>query len=355
MFSSSFAKTTVKQTGLAQGDSATSKLGTAFGKPLLLAICVAMAGCASQSAASNADNSHWWSFGSDKSPATASAPAKPAPAPAAPVSTANAASAEGSHWWWPFGDSAAKSATPVATNISAVPLIDPKVTQAWLDQYEPRMREAIKGSQLQLERRDNVLAITLPVDSTFNPKRPEMLLPVTLGPLTRVAKAVEGDSSSAVLILGHADTSGVAAQNLQVSTARAGSIAAIFHLSGLERNRLMTKGMGSVMPRAANDSAEGRALNRRVEILLTPQSTMLALLDHYNQATPPATVLALNDTPAAPAKPAAPAAATKKAPATTKKAPAKKVAAKAPVKAPAKPAATPKKSAAKPAASDSAN
>jgi hypothetical protein len=45
-------------------------------------------------------------------------------------------------------------------------------------------------------------------------------------------------------------------------------VAAIFRLSGLQRDRLMLRGMGGDAPRAANDSVEGRALNRRVELLV---------------------------------------------------------------------------------------
>jgi flagellar motor protein MotB len=52
--------------------------------------------------------------------------------------------------------------------------------------------------------------------------------------------------------------------------------------------------MGSVMPRAANDSNEGRALNRRVEILMTPQNTMVALVSKYSQpALSPAELVAV--------------------------------------------------------------
>ncbi len=40
------------------------------------------------------------------------------------------------------------------------------------------------------------------------------------------------------------------------------------------------------MPRAANDSNAGRALNRRVEIVLTPKPTLVALLAKYNQPAP---------------------------------------------------------------------
>lgn len=170
--------------------------------------------------------------------------------------------------------------------------LDPVITQAWLDDYEPRLREAIKGSHFELERRDDVLVVTAPVQGTFNPDRPHMLLPVTLGPISRVAKLVEADKSIAVLVLGHADSSGAAELNRDLSHQRARAFTAIFRLSGLKQDRLMVKGLGSDMPRAANDSVQGRALNRRVEIVLTPQQTMRALFAKYSQPTSAAPVVA---------------------------------------------------------------
>ncbi|NQD91571.1 OmpA family protein [Pseudomonas sp. CrR25] len=168
----------------------------------------------------------------------------------------------------------------------AVAMPDAKITQAWLDDYEPRVREAIKGSHFELERRENLLVVTAPVQGSFNPDRPHMLLPVTLGPISRVAKLVENDQNIAVLVLGHADSSGAATLNRELSHERARAFTAIFRLSGLKQNRLMVKGLGSDMPRAANDSVEGRALNRRVEILLTAQNTMHALVAKYSQPAP---------------------------------------------------------------------
>ncbi|MEX5352493.1 OmpA family protein [Pseudomonas juntendi] len=299
-------------------------------KTLALALCLAATGCAqhSQNASSDAGLS-WWPFGSDKV-----AEQEVKEAVTEKVAKADAKSESSSRWWWPFGGDDKQAKGPV------VPKIDQKATQAWLDEYEPKVREAIKGSKFELERRDNVLAVTIPVDGSYNPDRPNMLLPMTLGPITRVAKTVETDPKTAVLVLGHADTSGAAAANQKLSLERAASVSAIFRLSGLQRDRLTLKGMGSVMPRAANDSAEGRALNRRVEMLLTPQNTMVALLAKYQQAAPapaPASMVAVQDkTPAA--KPAAKAAAKPAAKKTTAKA-------KAPAKTTAK-----KKATAKPAA-----
>ena len=282
--------------------------------------------------------SSWWPFSSksaDEKAADAKADLKadlkaatPAPA-AAPAAPAIAKTDSETHWWWPFESKPKPLAKVDVTN---VPMPDPKITQAWLDDYEPRLRAAIKDSNLQLERRDNVLVVIAPVDGSYNPKRPTMLLPVTLGPFTRVAKAVEADPKTAVLVLGHVDSTGSAPASQALTKERAVSIASIFSLSGLKQDRLMLRGMGDMMPRAANDSTQGRALNRRMEIMFTQRTTMLALLSKYSSGkTPPvAEMVAVQDVPA---------------PAAVAKAPAKKAVAK---KSAAKPAA--KKTPAKPAA-----
>lgn len=305
-------------------------------KTLALALCLAITGCAQHPQNDSADSgSNWWPFGSDK---VADKEVKDAVNEKVAKTEAKAeAKSEGGSWWWPFGGSDDKAGEKTA----AVPKIDTKATQAWLDSYEPKLREAIKDSKLELERREDVLVVTLPVDSGYNPDRPAMLLPISLAPITRVAKLVETDTKTAVLILGHADSSGVAAANQKLSLERAASVSAIFRLSGLQRDRLNLRGMGSVAPRAANDSAQGRSLNRRVEMILTPQATMVALVAKYQQPTPsPAELVAVQDVKPAAAKPVAKAAA---------KAPAKAATAKK--AAPAKTAAAPKKAApAKPAA-----
>lgn len=377
-------------------------------KSLALALCLTITGCA-QTPQNDAEGGHWWSFGSDKAvtkdavtqtdakpdakPAAGAKPAAPvsaaaaptaAPAPAAKADTGSswwpfssksadekAADAKAdlkadlkaaepapavaktdteTHWWWPFESKPKPLAKVDVTN---VPMPDPKITQAWLDDYEPRLRAAIKDSNLQLERRDNVLVVIAPVDGSYNPKRPAMLLPVTLGPFTRVAKAVEADPKTAVLVLGHVDATGTAPASQALTKERAQSIASIFSLSGLKQDRLMLRGMGDLMPRAANDSTQGRALNRRMEIMFTQRTTMLALLSKYQSGkTPPAAeMVAVQNVPAPAPAAKAPA---KKAPA-AKKAAAKPAAKKAPAKPAAKKPAPAKAKAATPAATPAAN
>ncbi|WP_300730719.1 OmpA family protein [Pseudomonas sp.] len=306
-------------------------------KTLALALCLVITGCA-QTPQNDADSGHkWWQFGSsdqasspkDKSVADASKPAdtKPVAKAATPAPAVKATSEK--NWWWPFGGN---DKDTKATTVGVIPMPDPKITQAWLDEYEPRLRVAIKDTNLQLERRENLLVIVASADSSFKATRPDLLMPAMLGPFTRVAKVVEGDPKTAVLVLGHADSSGTMAANTRLSLDRAKSVAAIFRMSGLESNRLTLRGMGSVMPRAANDSNEGRSLNRRVEIMMTQQATMVALVSKYSQpALSPADLVAVQPAvaPSDAKKAAAPA---KKSAVAKNTAPAKKAVKKTPAK-----------------------
>ena len=343
-------------------------------KTLALALCLAITGCA-QTPQNDADGGHkWWQMGSSDQASTpadkTTAAAKPADSkttpPVAKAATAPAVAAKDSgSSWWPFGSDSAKKETPVekekvvaapaaatsdknwwwpfgsdakaskAAPVGVIPMPDPKITQAWLDEYEPRLRIAIKDTNLQLERRENLLIIVASADSSFKATRPDLLMPSMLGPFTRVAKVVEGDPKTAVLVLGHADSSGAMAANTRLSLDRAKSVAAIFRMSGLQGNRLTLRGMGSVMPRAANDSNEGRALNRRVEILMTPQATMVALVSKYSQpALTPAELVAVQPAVAPSVAKKNAAAPAKKGVVAKKAAPAKKAAKPAPAKKP---------------------
>jgi len=343
-------------------------------KTLALALCLAITGCA-QTPQNDADGGHkWWQMGSSDQASTpadkTTAAAKPADSkttpPVAKAATAPAVAAKDSgSSWWPFGSDSAKKDTPVekekvaaapaaatsdknwwwpfgsdakaskAAPVGVIPMPDPKITQAWLDEYEPRLRIAIKDTNLQLERRENLLIIVASADSSFKATRPDLLMPSMLGPFTRVAKVVEGDPKTAVLVLGHADSSGAMAANTRLSLDRAKSVAAIFRMSGLQGSRLTLRGMGSVMPRAANDSNEGRALNRRVEILMTPQATMVALVSKYSQpALTPAELVAVQPAVAPSVAKKNAAAPAKKGVVAKKAAPAKKAAKPAPAKKP---------------------
>lgn len=68
-------------------------------------------------------------------------------------------------------------------------------------------------------------------------------------------------------IQGHTDSDGSAAYNLQLSERRAESVLKYLILYGIDPVRLKSKGYGETMPVAANDTAENKAKNRRVELV----------------------------------------------------------------------------------------
>jgi outer membrane protein OmpA-like peptidoglycan-associated protein len=71
-----------------------------------------------------------------------------------------------------------------------------------------------------------------------------------------------------VNVCGHTDSSGGAEHNLKLSLDRAQSVADGLATRGVDKGRLKVQGLGSAYPLAGNETAEGKALNRRTEIIL---------------------------------------------------------------------------------------
>ena len=75
--------------------------------------------------------------------------------------------------------------------------------------------------------------------------------------------------TTSILLEGHTDSTGDPAANKQLSQARADAVKAALVRSGIDGSRIQTQGVGSDQPLASNDSEEGRAQNRRTELVVT--------------------------------------------------------------------------------------
>ncbi|MBN1944753.1 MAG: OmpA family protein [Bradymonadales bacterium] len=96
--------------------------------------------------------------------------------------------------------------------------------------------------------------------------------PVSFWLLNKVAEAIEEATwIGRVRIEGHTDNRGGAAFNLDLSQRRAESVLTYLAARGIARERLEAQGFGLTRPIADNDTEEGRALNRRVEFVITEQ------------------------------------------------------------------------------------
>ena len=83
--------------------------------------------------------------------------------------------------------------------------------------------------------------------------------------LRSAAQALRDNPNAEVEIGGHTDDSGTIDHNQELSNARAQAVADWLVAHGISRDQLTVKGYGSTVPKAANDTEEHRALNRRIE------------------------------------------------------------------------------------------
>jgi len=97
------------------------------------------------------------------------------------------------------------------------------------------------------------------------------LLPDAQIKLNDVAKALaEQDPDSKIVVEGHTDSQGAAAFNQDLSQRRAESVRSYLASHGIASDRMTAQGFGPTRSIADNASAEGRANNRRVEIVVQP-------------------------------------------------------------------------------------
>ena len=86
--------------------------------------------------------------------------------------------------------------------------------------------------------------------------------------LTNLAESLRKYSDTDVLIVGHTDATGSDSYNQGLSDRRAASAAGYLAQQGVTRTRVKTAGRGESEPIESNETAEGRAQNRRVEVVI---------------------------------------------------------------------------------------
>lgn len=92
------------------------------------------------------------------------------------------------------------------------------------------------------------------------------LLPRSTATLREALGALRNQPDLALIVEGHTDAAGDAAYNRDLSQRRADAVVNWLVEHGVERKRLEARGAGEARPVASNDTAQGRALNRRVEL-----------------------------------------------------------------------------------------
>ena len=97
------------------------------------------------------------------------------------------------------------------------------------------------------------------------------LLPIAKSKLQDVAKALLEQGDSDIVVEGHTDSFGAADKNQELSLRRAEEVRGYLVSQGIPTQSIRAVGRGEESPIASNDTSEGRANNRRVEIVVKPK------------------------------------------------------------------------------------
>ncbi|MEI8616156.1 OmpA family protein [Shewanella sp. PP-He15 brown] len=139
----------------------------------------------------------------------------------------------------------------------------------YMDVQETKLRQQLASTGVSVTRSGDNIILNMPNEVTFGVDQTE-LSDGAKRVLNSVAVVAKEYSKTQLNVLGYTDSSGSDSYNLRLSQVRAGEVGNYLMSKGVASARVKSKGMGEASPIASNTNANGRAQNRRVEIVLTP-------------------------------------------------------------------------------------
>lgn len=139
----------------------------------------------------------------------------------------------------------------------------------YMDRQQRALEAELSGTGVGVARQGDVLVLRMPSDVTFASAQ-STIDPRFNAVLDDVARVLNEYDRSTIDIIGHADSDGADAYNLDLSRRRASSVAGYLVSRNVLADRLFVDGRGESQPIADNSTASGKAQNRRVEILIRP-------------------------------------------------------------------------------------
>ena len=136
---------------------------------------------------------------------------------------------------------------------------------AYMDAQERELREQLQGTGVQVQRDGDRLELIMPGNVTFNTDE-YTIRPQFHSVLNSVAQVLYKYGDTRLQVIGHTDSTGNRDYNYGLSERRARSVANYLAHQGVDQNRLIAQGVGPDQPIASNETASGRAMNRRVEL-----------------------------------------------------------------------------------------
>jgi outer membrane protein OmpA-like peptidoglycan-associated protein len=139
----------------------------------------------------------------------------------------------------------------------------------YMDTHEARFIQLVRDDRVSVRRQGNNLALIISGGDIFA-SNSARLRPEIDSVMNAIAQVLEEYRDTRIIISGHTDDAGESDYNQQLAEWRARAVSRSFTESGVAVARIVIVGYGESQPIADNTSVEGRAANRRIEILLEP-------------------------------------------------------------------------------------
>ncbi|MEM9427666.1 MAG: OmpA family protein [Pseudomonadota bacterium] len=143
------------------------------------------------------------------------------------------------------------------------------VTGNIMDRQAAELRNSFGNGEIEVINTGNELIVRMPEAILFATDSAS-LNPNLRSDLFVLAESLNKYPQSIVTVTGHTDNTGSAGYNQDLSERRASSVAQVLRSGGVSSSRLRVVGAGENRPIATNQTAAGRAQNRRVDITITP-------------------------------------------------------------------------------------
>ncbi|MGF1683394.1 OmpA family protein [Photobacterium minamisatsumaniensis] len=141
----------------------------------------------------------------------------------------------------------------------------------YMDVQEAELRKQLQSSGISVTRDGDNIVLNMPNEITFGVDQTDLSTRAKKA-LYNVAIVAKEYDKTILNVYGFTDSTGAASYNLRLSQVRASEVTNQLVRDGVSGNRIVTKGMGEAHPVSSNSNEQGRAENRRVEIVLSPTS-----------------------------------------------------------------------------------
>ncbi|GFD74460.1 membrane protein [Tenacibaculum sp. KUL113] len=142
-----------------------------------------------------------------------------------------------------------------------------------MDKQAREIEEALPGAEV--ERVGEGIKLTLGENAVRFATNKATLTTTAKANLDKLVPVFKDYGDTNIVIYGYTDSTGRVEYNQTLSEKRANSVKSYLASKGLKNSRFETKGLGVKDPIAANDTAEGRSKNRRVEFAIVANEQMI--------------------------------------------------------------------------------